>query len=191
MFCSIDYVVQLWAVSVIKRSSVRLSVCPVDRQQQRRPAGLLLRSGAGSRYTPWVKKQDTTLAHNFPNINRFSKFFRCRLSGKFATNSRLNIPPHLKYVATLPCEIWMSENWRQSEYVGLLGLKIVNHKVVQLSIQAGMAYFDQYKFITQFAGERFLKFVNTWQSYRQNGWSCHAPIRLRLLSSKMQNSPNK
>jgi len=63
----------------------------------------------------------------------------------------------------------MSENWRQSEYVGLLGLKIVNHKVVQLSIQAGMAYFDQYKFITQFAGERFLKFVNTWQSYRQNG----------------------
>ena len=30
--------------------SVRPSVCPVDRQQQRRPAGLLLRSGAGSRY---------------------------------------------------------------------------------------------------------------------------------------------
>jgi len=30
--------------------SVRLSVCPDDRQQQRRPAGLLLRSGAGSRY---------------------------------------------------------------------------------------------------------------------------------------------
>jgi len=30
--------------------SVRLSVCPVDRQQQRRLAGLLLRSSAGSRY---------------------------------------------------------------------------------------------------------------------------------------------
>jgi len=30
--------------------SVRLSVCPVDRQQQRRPTGLLLRSGAGSRH---------------------------------------------------------------------------------------------------------------------------------------------
>jgi len=30
--------------------SVRPYVCPVDRQQQRRPAGLLLRSGAGSRY---------------------------------------------------------------------------------------------------------------------------------------------
>jgi len=31
-----------YAVSVIKRSSVRPSVCPVDRQQQRRPVGLLL-----------------------------------------------------------------------------------------------------------------------------------------------------
>ena len=31
-------------------SSVRPSVCPVDRQQQRRPAGLLLSSGACSRY---------------------------------------------------------------------------------------------------------------------------------------------
>ena len=30
--------------------SVRPSVCPVDRQQRRRLAGLLLRSGAGSRY---------------------------------------------------------------------------------------------------------------------------------------------
>jgi len=47
----------LYAVSVIKTvecPSVRLSappsVCSVDRQQQRRPAGLLLRSGAGSRY---------------------------------------------------------------------------------------------------------------------------------------------
>jgi len=33
----------------------------------------------------------------------------------FATNSYLNIPPHLKYVATLRSEIWMSENWQQSE----------------------------------------------------------------------------
>ena len=44
-----------YAVRVIKRSSVppsacssvRPSVCAIDRQQQRRPAGLLLRSGAG------------------------------------------------------------------------------------------------------------------------------------------------
>ena len=30
---------------------------------------------------------------------------RLILIGKFATNLSLNIPPHLKYVATLPCEI--------------------------------------------------------------------------------------
>jgi len=32
-----------------------------------------------------------------------------RLSSKFATKLYLTIPPHLKYVATLPCEIWMPE----------------------------------------------------------------------------------
>ena len=30
-----------------------------------------------------------------------------RLISKFATNLYLNIPPHLNYVATLPCEISM------------------------------------------------------------------------------------
>ena len=30
-----------------------------------------------------------------------------RLTGKFATKSYLNIPPHLKRVATLPCKISM------------------------------------------------------------------------------------
>ena len=33
--------------------------------------------------------------------------FTVRLSGKFATSLHLNIPPHLNYVATLPCEISM------------------------------------------------------------------------------------
>ena len=43
------------------------------------------------------------------------KAFTVRLTSKFATNSYLNIPPHPIYVATLPCEIWMSVNWRQCE----------------------------------------------------------------------------
>ena len=30
-------------------------------------------------------------------------------------NLCFNIPPYLKCVATLPCEIGMSEKWRQSE----------------------------------------------------------------------------
>jgi len=38
-------------------------------------------------------------------LTDFQNFFTGRLNGKFATNLYLNIPPHLKRVATLPCEI--------------------------------------------------------------------------------------
>jgi len=48
-------------------------------------------------------------------LTDFHNSFTDRLSDKFATNSYLNILPHLKYVTTLPCEISMSENWQQSE----------------------------------------------------------------------------
>ena len=43
-------------------------------------------------------------------------FFTVGLNnGKFATNLCLNILPCLKLVATLPCEIGMSEKWRQCD----------------------------------------------------------------------------
>ena len=52
------------------------------------------------------KKQDTKLLPiTSPNVNHFQNSFTGRLTGKFATKSCLNIPPRLKYVATLPCEI--------------------------------------------------------------------------------------
>jgi len=38
-------------------------------------------------------------------LTDFQNFFTGTLIGKFATNSYLNIPSHLKYVATLPREI--------------------------------------------------------------------------------------
>ena len=40
-------------------------------------------------------------------LNRFKKFF-IRFLGKFAVKWILKIPPHLAYVATLPCETLMS-----------------------------------------------------------------------------------
>ena len=51
------------------------------------------------------KKQDRKLLLiTSPNrFSKFSKFFRCRLSGKFATNSCLNILLHFKCVDTLLC----------------------------------------------------------------------------------------
>ena len=39
------------------------------------------------------------------NINRFSKLFHCHNQEKCVTILSLKIPPHLKCVATLPCEM--------------------------------------------------------------------------------------
>jgi len=75
----------------------RLSVCTASEH-------------CGPRVHRESKKQDTKLlAITSPTIIRFSNFFTGGLGNKFSTNSYLNIPPRFKYVATLPCEIWMSE----------------------------------------------------------------------------------
>jgi len=42
------------------------------------------------------------------NLNRFTKLFHWKIFSKFAVKQILNIPPHLAYVATLPCETLMS-----------------------------------------------------------------------------------
>jgi len=42
------------------------------------------------------------------NLNLLKKFFTGRFLGKFAVKRMLKIPPHLVYVATLPCETLMS-----------------------------------------------------------------------------------
>jgi len=61
-------------------------------------------------YTVSQKTRHPTLAHNFAKyLSIFNFFFTDGLSSKFTTNSFLNIPPCLKRVAILPCEIWMSE----------------------------------------------------------------------------------
>jgi len=39
------------------------------------------------------------------NTNRFSKLFHCQIRRKFVIILSLKIPPHLKCVATLPCEM--------------------------------------------------------------------------------------
>jgi len=61
--------------------------------------------------TTWVKKRDTILLSiASPNINTdFQNSFTFRLRNKFAIKRLLKIPPHLKFVATLPCNIWMSK----------------------------------------------------------------------------------
>jgi len=40
----------------------------------------------------------------------FKNSFTVTISRKFAMQHSLNMPPHLKHVATLPCEMFMAEN---------------------------------------------------------------------------------
>ena len=66
-------------------------------------------------YTASQKKTTQyTLAHNFPQtLTDFQNSFdgiADRLSGKFATNTYLNISSHLTYVASLPCRVFGSTN---------------------------------------------------------------------------------
>ena len=42
-----------------------------------------------------------------PNADRFSKFFTDGLNSKLLVKGYLKIPPQLKRVATLPCEIFV------------------------------------------------------------------------------------
>ena len=121
-------------------------------------------------FTVSQKKQDTKLLPiTFPNINWFSKFFTARLTGEFVTNSYLNIPLHIKYVATLPCKIWMSEKWRQSEICIVINEKSQDSTAKHLSFD-GLLHC---KFITQFAGERISKIGQHLAKLQANGWSCH------------------
>ena len=50
-------------------------------------------------------------------LTDFQNSFTGRLIGKFATNSYLNIPPNLKRVGTLPCEISMLKNRNAQEVI--------------------------------------------------------------------------
>ena len=95
----------------------------------------------------------------------FQKFFTSGLGSKFATNSCLNIPPRFQHVATLLCEIWMSE------------IHIAINGESQGSIAKNLSlvsYFSTHLSFTLLVKE-FLRLVNIWQSYRQNGWLCHTP----------------
>ena len=52
-------------------------------------------------------------AFGIPVFGILACSFADRLSGKFATNLFLSIPPHVKYDTTLPCEI---SGFKKSDY---------------------------------------------------------------------------
>ena len=136
------------------------------------------------------KKQDIKLLPiTSPNMNRFSNFFTDGLGRKFATKSYLNIPPCLKHVVTLRCEIWKSEKWRQSKICIVINDK--SHGSIARHLRRDeLRYFTTHLSLS-LSMKEFLKLVNIWPSYKQNGRLFHAPIRLALSSSKMLISPDR
>jgi len=140
--------------------------------------------------TPWVKiTQDTKLLPiTSLKINRFSKFFHDRLSSKFATKSCLNIPPHLKYIATLPREIRMSENWQQSEICIVINGKWQGNVARHLRCDELLCY----TFITLSSGERIFK-IGEHLAKLQAKWSIvsYAPFALNVFAQRWENSPDK
>jgi len=63
--------------------------------------------GLGSTYAGWAKKRGHRLITII--LNRLKIFFTGRFLGKCAVRPKwiFKIPPHLAYVATLPCETLM------------------------------------------------------------------------------------
>jgi len=66
----------------------------------------------GEHTTPWVKKRETRYSCPYLCyiLIDFHNSFTDVLSWKFAIQLLIKIPPHLRYVATLPCEMLMFAN---------------------------------------------------------------------------------
>jgi len=82
----------------------------------------------------------------------------------------------------------MSENWRQSEICILVTDKLQDRTAMHLSCDGSLYY----KFVNHCAGERIFK-VDEHLAKIQAKWLIvsYAAIRVRHLSSKMQNSLDK
>ena len=74
-----------------------------SRPMYRRP----IRRVYGVGQTKWGHK---IMAIILSNLDWFTIFFTARFLGTFAVNWLLQFPPLLAYVATLPCETFVSEN---------------------------------------------------------------------------------
>ena len=81
----VQYITQSWPAGVIKKTSENYTV-----------------SGK--------KRTNSVLGITSSNTGRFPKFFQCRNLLEIRNKTLLNFPPHLKRVATLPCDKLMSEN---------------------------------------------------------------------------------
>jgi len=93
-------------------------------------------------------------------FNRIKKFFTERFPGKFAVKWISKMPPHLAYVATLPCETLMSAKQAINDKLqGSVAAYLRCGGVVNNQIKKGLLLSLQVKVV--------LQLVNIWHSYKQ------------------------
>jgi len=102
-------------------------------------------------------------------LTDFQNAFTDRFTGKYATKSSLIIPPHLKHVATLLCQTSISKNWRKSEACIVINDK--SQVSIATCLRCGKLFSNHFTtdLLLSFLVKEFLKFVNIWRSYRQEG----------------------
>ena len=96
------------------------------------------------------------------SLNRFNNFFIGRFLSKFAVKGILGIliPPHLEYVATLPCETFMSAKQVINDKLqGSVATYVKCDGVVNNRIKKAL--------LLSVLVNKVLKSVNIWQSYKQ------------------------
>jgi len=83
---------------------INLKACTRDRLAV---VVVIVRLRRSTTYVRRVSKKGATLimAITLLILDRFAKFFTTEKSGKFLTKFVSDYPPHLKYVAALPCKI--------------------------------------------------------------------------------------
>ena len=112
----------------------------------------------------WLSAQSdetiTLLLVTMPNIHWFkkNKFFTHRLSNKPFLIWLLTTPPHLKYVATLPCNL--------SLMACFADINVSQGSVARYARCGGIFWYPlNCKFTKESSSESFCKLVKNWQNY--------------------------
>jgi len=114
------------------------------------------------------------------NFDRFTHFFAGKFLGEFAAKRILNIPQHLAYVATLPCETLMSAKQAINDKLqGSVATYLKCGGVVENQIKKDLLLNVRMKFFQS---------VNIWQRYKQErGCLMHfARLANTLLKTKKE-----
>jgi len=100
-------------------------------------------------------------------LTDFQIFFTGRFNSKYATQSSLTIPPHLKRVPELPYETSISKNWQKIDACIVINNKSQGSLVTCLRCGGLFSNHFTADFLLSLLVKKIFKSLNIWQSYRQ------------------------